>query len=864
MIDQGDANAEVPAYNGGLFDPGRRPFLTKHRIRNTFLQAALLRLAYLPAKGKTYDQDRRPLLIDYRDLSVRHLGSLYEGLLEYNLFVVRDEPRVVRATKKTTRYVPYSKAGKVRSTETVLQIGEVYFSETEGERKATGSYYTPEDVVAYIVRNTVGEVLQDRQQRFLEDQAIQQQLKDLADTPADIPAYAQIQRALDEQFLRFVNRQILDLKVLDPAMGSGHFLVNVTHNIANFIVEFLNETDWENPGIDTDVAYWKRLVAERCIFGVDLNELAVELAKLCLWMTTTAKGKPLTFVDHHLRQGNSLIGAWFNEVGIHPHVKKESNQAFTLPLERFELDVKEVLILYKELYAKNQDNVDEVREKARLFDEEILSRLKPYYELLTLHTSIHFGYHLNEQTYAKLGTAIRDRERWTKVREEVSDILTLCSPKHWFHWELEFPEVYAKDNAGFDVVLGNPPYGRYGVLNSQERSFIRFRGHSFGSGDSSEAFSSHSINLIAKRGKIGFIIPKSFTYVGSWTGIRQELLEKTFLVSLCDVSQAFEEVLLEQVIFCASNNVSPNDNRDPVYVDSIKGPNKQTRVHVDRSLYSKSYFPTYVTPESLVVAQAMEEGSQSISNFCNIWYGKGGLVPQLTESETQTPVLRGKEVGRYFLHDKYKPVYLPKDPRSEEEQLKDKQRKIVAQDIVSHIQNPYSHIQLTATVDDEGHLCLNTLTCFVMKENASYSLDTILAILNSKLLSWYVHRFIFNGAIRTMHFMPGYADKWPLKIVNFNDAPENRESLSKEIIRYIRQQQLKKALTLIGSVEGTNKQRVILHDVLAQLATLMLQAPTERKQIDNAIDQLVFRFYGLDDAQIAVVERTNNQAGESK
>jgi len=335
QIDQGDPSAGVPAYNGGLFDPGRRPFLIDHPVRNDYLQATLIRLAAIPARGRTYDQDRNPQPIDYRDLSVRHLGSLYEGLLEYSLFVVEDEPRVVRASKKKTRYVPYSQAGKVRASETVLEVGAVYFSETEGERKATGSYYTPEDVVDYIIRNTVGERLAELRAAFYKEQAIERQLTDLADTPIDLPAHRQIQAALDDQFLRFVHEKVLTLRILDPAMGSGHFLVNATCTVANFVVELLNETPWENLTIDTDVRTWKRLIAERCIFGVDLNELAVEQAKLCLWMTTTARGKPLTFLDHHLRWGNSLVGAWLEDVGTYPLAKKESEKAFTLPWSSF-------------------------------------------------------------------------------------------------------------------------------------------------------------------------------------------------------------------------------------------------------------------------------------------------------------------------------------------------------------------------------------------------------------------------------------------------------------------------------------------------------------------------------------------------
>jgi len=528
LIDQGDSVAGVPAYNGGLFDPGRRDFLTEHRIRNDYLQAALIRLSTMPAKGKTYDQDRDPQPIDYRDLSVRHLGSLYEGLLEYNLFVVEDEPRVVRFSQKKTEYVPYSQAGKVRAGETLLQVGDVYFSETAGERKATGSYYTPEDVVDYIVRNTVGEKLKELKAEFYKDHEIEHQLADLADTPPDIPAHRQIQRALDDQFLRFVRERVLDLKILDPAMGSGHFLVNATHAVANFIVELLNETPWENHEVDTDVATWKRQVAERCIFGVDLNELAVELAKLCLWMTTTARGKPLTFLDHHLRWGNSLVGAWLKDVGVYPLAKKESEQAFTLPMERFEVQLDQVLASYQELYAKSGDDVNEVREKARLFDEEIYPALQPYRELLDLHTGVYFGNGLDEETYAEMGDAVSDPIAWVRLKARgLGDLLAQHAGWRWFHWELEFPEVFAIEPKGFDIALGNPPYASCpSELSGQFASDV-YATHN--SGDLYALFLERSLVVTQPRyGHLGFIVPLSITFSNRMGSLRSLLSSRQY------------------------------------------------------------------------------------------------------------------------------------------------------------------------------------------------------------------------------------------------------------------------------------------------------------------------------------------------
>ncbi len=504
LIDQGDPAAGVPAYNGGLFDPGRRPFLTGHRMRNDYLQAALIRLTTIPSRGRSYDQDREPRPIDYRDLSVRHLGSLYEGLLEYSLYVVEGEPRVVRVSGKTRQYVPYSQAGKVRANETVLEVGEVYLSETAGERKATGSYYTPEDVVDYIVRNTVGVKLGDLKAEFYAGREIERQLADLADTPVDIPAHRQIQGALDDQFVDFVRQRVLDLKILDPAMGSGHFLVNATHAVANFLVEVLNETPWENPEIDTDVATWKRQAAERCIFGVDLNELAVELAKLCLWMTTAARGKPLTFLDHHLRWGNSLVGAWLKDVGVYPLARKESAQVFTLPLERFQVELDRVLAAYQELYAKSGDDVDEVREKARIYDEQIRPALQPYRELLDLHAGVYFDNGLDETTYARLGAAVSDPVTWVRLKgQRLGDLLALHVGRRWVHWELEFPEVFSRFRGGYDVVISNPPWGA--SLESNRLKQMPFYG--VVDEDSSEFFVVLGLSLLTAGGRQGKVLP---------------------------------------------------------------------------------------------------------------------------------------------------------------------------------------------------------------------------------------------------------------------------------------------------------------------------------------------------------------------
>ena len=122
--------------------------------------------------------------------------------------------------------------------------------------------------------------------------------------------------------LAAVERDLLSLRMLDPAMGSAHFLVAAGQVTTNFIVETLNLTSWASDFVNSDPLIWKRRVVERCLYGVDLNPLAYELAKLALWLNSASVGKPLTFLDHHLKIGNSLYSTPLSRLSALPMAKK--------------------------------------------------------------------------------------------------------------------------------------------------------------------------------------------------------------------------------------------------------------------------------------------------------------------------------------------------------------------------------------------------------------------------------------------------------------------------------------------------------------------------------------------------------------
>ena len=260
-------------------------------------------------RALTFDPETdftEPRFIDYSALGVRHLGNVYEGLLEFHL--------------------------RQESPDKLLRL-----ESTNRERKESGSYFTPHFIVEFIVTQAVGPLV-DLRLKEVESLLVKWQ-----------KAYDQRKRAQASQSIRAAQQEVEDqargiftavfgIKVLDPTMGSGHFLVHAVNYLADRIVAFLAAhlgnpviaaielirkaivADLKAQKLDereiaritgklTEINLIKRLVMKRCVYGVDLNPMAVELAKLSLWLDSFTLGAPLSFLDHHLKCGNTLIGA---------------------------------------------------------------------------------------------------------------------------------------------------------------------------------------------------------------------------------------------------------------------------------------------------------------------------------------------------------------------------------------------------------------------------------------------------------------------------------------------------------------------------------------------------------------------------
>lgn len=202
--------------HGGLFDAAKHPLLDQHEMADQQVARVVDLLARTP-KGA---------FVDYRDLGVRHLGSIYEGLLEYKLALATEAMVVIRDQGKE-KWVPADIVSRPEAER--CEAGELYLVTDKGERRTSGSYYTPQFIVEYIVENTLG------------------------------PLVDQCQAAED----------VLQVKVLDPAMGSGHFLVEATDFLARKLLELGGHQGANQAAEESDLSRLKRLVVERCIYGVD-------------------------------------------------------------------------------------------------------------------------------------------------------------------------------------------------------------------------------------------------------------------------------------------------------------------------------------------------------------------------------------------------------------------------------------------------------------------------------------------------------------------------------------------------------------------------------------------------------------------
>ncbi|MFH9174046.1 Eco57I restriction-modification methylase domain-containing protein [Streptomyces albogriseolus] len=438
-VDAGEL--QITGFNGGLFDPAKCPLLDDPAmtVGDTFIRDAIDALSWTEAERSTSKTAVGRRAVNYRELGVEQLGSIYEGLLSFEPQIA-DTPKVLarigRGQSAIVQVLDAEQLPEGAETLETYEPGTFYLFEASGQRKGSGSYYTARPLAHFVVGETLRPLIQDS-------------------APEDI----------------------LNLRICDPAMGSGAFLVPAVHQLTEAYGEALAREGelLDHKLDDAERAAYRRLIVERCIYGVDLNPMAVELAKVSLWLTTAAAGKPLSFLDAHLRCGNAVVGAEFSSWSGVPapaqggRFQRAGAEVGDLQDSLFaveEPDLASLVRVRQALAAGPSEDRLQIRAKEkrfeRLLEGDDFTRLQalgdwwvaPYF--YTEELKGNSGQWLASHDALKRGEPLRGH-----LTHIPADVRSKIRP---FHWEVEFPEVFfgnkgeRRPDAGFDAILGNPPW----------------------------------------------------------------------------------------------------------------------------------------------------------------------------------------------------------------------------------------------------------------------------------------------------------------------------------------------------------------------------------------------------------------------
>jgi len=821
----------IPAYNGGLFrtdpdedDSAEAKFLANHDVGDAYLA----KVVELLTRSKNNDGGGK-IFVDYSSLDVRHLGSIYEGLLEYQLNVA-NEPLAL----DDGEYVSADEDDNV-----VVQEGEVYLTTGSGERKATGSYYTPEYVVEYIVENTLEPLVDDIR-------------VDLAGRSA---------RGEDRGFAEEFAERIFDLKILDPAMGSGHFLTSAIDYLAREIID-AQEKQAAQQGIETvdedhDINWARRQVAQRCIYGVDLNPLAVELAKVSLWLRTLAAEQPLAFLDHHLKTGNSLVGSDIEEVldqeGNHAEEGQLTlTQSFAHTRQQA---LEHVLERFTDLLSINNETLKDVKKMEDVYDDVQDDSL--YQHLLAManvHTADEFGIPIPNDAYERMAEALRD-DSWETIQEQdwFKQAQQVAEEERFFHWELEFPVAFygkdgeIRDDAGFDAVIGNPPYVFITSIPQEYRDYFDNISETYDYRfDLYAIFIEQGLDLTVDEGGLSYIIPHNLLNNNSFELVREKLVSDSSSLRVIDFTDdVFEDATNEPMIVYSEVDRASNE------VSTLEG----TQIHPSKLLEVDQYLDEYpadvvdylpgrpllIRSASWVTDYVDIEHSRPLSEFVDAQQGlRTGdndrfLTKEPENKEEYRRIYRGSDLhrygatwgGDYVLYDRNQ----LDAPRNEKYWQADE--KLIAQ----AIRNSRYPRRIVATYDDEQYIGFNSTINFVTHSDTDVSIHYIMAILSADLTNHYFWTCFIDNNLATQYF-----NSIPVPTVDFETegASQIDESHFEELVNSFIEENDTGVVDFIESnISSDFEDRLVAHDILVHLSQRHTDVVSSKNRLNtNLMDYI--------------------------
>ncbi|MDE2998167.1 MAG: N-6 DNA methylase [Gemmatimonadota bacterium] len=502
------------ARKGGLFDPERFPFLEGRApaaeteipmISDATVWKILQNLMVL-------DGER----LSYRTLDVEQIGSVYEAIMGFQIESTTGASIAVRSSKRTG-------AAVIVNLDRLLQESgnkRAKALQDATDQKLTGKAATalrealkPADIIvaldAKIDRDATPDIL-PRGVPVLQPTS-ERRRSGSHYTPRTLTEPI-VSEALQPIFERLGTaprpEEILELKILDPAIGSGAFLVEACRQLAAKLVESWNihGSPINIPADEDELLYALRLVAQYCLYGVDKNPMAIDLARLSLWLATFAKDHEFTFIDHALRSGDSLVGLSHRQIeGFH---WKADAPVFQLGLET--MQVREHITKISEVRQRIREIANDASEhELRGLLEEAERELQSVRRFADLVLAAFFEGKKKTEREQKRDIYANSLIQQRGDNGDLS-LEKIKPPLEPFHWEIEFPEVFESENSGFDVVIGNPPFaGKNTVVGANVAGYLdwlkQVHIESHGNADLVAHFFRRTFNLLRKGGTLGLI-----------------------------------------------------------------------------------------------------------------------------------------------------------------------------------------------------------------------------------------------------------------------------------------------------------------------------------------------------------------------
>jgi hypothetical protein len=567
------------------------------------------------------------------------------------------------------------------------------------------------------------------------------------------------------------------------------------------------------------------MVMKRCIYGVDLNPMATELAKLSLWLDSFTVGAPLSFLDHHLKVGNSLVGARVEDV------RRALEAEDTGQIHMFAGPFVGLLAateLMRGVATRTDATFDEVEESTAIyadFEEAML----PYKRVLDLWVSRHFGNeHADEflRLYGReaLEAVVDEDERGALAphyRQAVRRARELWREKHFFHWELEFPEAFIdlergdwKEEPGFDTFVSNPPYVSNWELTAHDNALPAILEKMYeevatGHWDLYILFIYRALNLTTDQGAVSFIVPSPLAVEKYGIGIREFLLRRCQLCTLVDFgeSRVFEEISRQYLIFRAAPHYREGNSTQVVAFENGDFEERASVVQNEFLQLPNFALRTDLAPLDLSIRSKMIKGSIRLGSLCCVNPGvvahsrrgspvkfrKDDVIHRSKLDSGFKKYVEGRSMDRYEViweglyidyTSKRELFHRPKFPELFESPKimfrgisGENNRIISCYDVHGYYTNHSVFHAITWT--EEIRQLQPAGSIEVHPHAEEFALPYVTAIVNSSLMSHYFSRFLATGTLQGSYssVYPEDARKLPIRRIDFTTPADERERL---------------------------------------------------------------------------------------